>query len=149
MRNSFNLLLIALALCDNTYVFFDILDKNSAFHTNLYIMMFPYFLYPFKMMAMTGSILLTVTIAIERYVAVHYPINFRQAMASGASALRKRVATYLIPVLLICILFNVTKLFEISYMCRSTDFLHWYYYNMNFIPKRTLFTTMVKQNTCL
>ena len=59
------------------------------------------FLYPFKMMAMTGSILLTVGIAIERYTAVHYPISYMQAMGN-VNALKKRVASYIIPVAIIC-----------------------------------------------
>lgn len=42
------------------------------------------------MIAMTGSILMTVAIALERYVAVHYPINYSQAM-NDSKALRDGV----------------------------------------------------------
>ena len=81
MRNSFNLLLIALAIIDNTYLFGAILEafrKRFRLYTDPHILLFPYFLYPVHMMAMTGSILMTVAIALERYVAVHYPINYSQ-----------------------------------------------------------------------
>ncbi len=81
MRNSFNLLLIALAIIDNTYLFGAILEscrKRFRLHTDIHILLFPYFLYPVHMMAMTGSIFMTVAIALERYVAVHYPINYSQ-----------------------------------------------------------------------
>ena len=116
MRNSFNILLIALAIYDSGYVLLDIFQKRSELHTNLYVMLFPYLLYPLEMIAMTGSILLTVAIAIERYTAVHYPISYRQTL-KNANAMKKRVASYLIPVTLICIAFNVTKFLELSYIC--------------------------------
>jgi len=120
MRNSFNFLLIALAVYDSAYVILDILQKRSELHSRFYIILFPYFLYPLEMIAMTGSILLTVAIAIERYTAVHYPISYRQTM-KNANAMKKRVATYLIPVTIICIGFNVTKFLEMSYVCNDLD----------------------------
>ena len=116
MRNSFNILLIALAIYDSGYVLLDIFQKRSELHNNFYVMIFPYLLYPLEMIAMTGSILLTVAIAIERYTAVHYPISYRQTL-KNANAMKKRVASYLIPVTLICIAFNVTKFLELSYIC--------------------------------
>ena len=116
MRNSFNILLIALAIYDSGYVLLDIFQKRSELHNNFYVMLFPYLLYPLEMIAMTGSILLTVAIAIERYTAVHYPISYRQTL-KNANAMKKRVASYLIPVTLICIAFNVTKFLELSYIC--------------------------------
>ena len=120
MRNSFNILLIALAIYDSGYVLLDIFQKRSELHTNLYVMLFPYLLYPLEMIAMTGSILLTVAIAIERYTAVHYPISYRQTL-KNANAMKKRVASYLIPVTLICIAFNVTKFLELSYTCTDLE----------------------------
>ena len=120
MRNSFNLLLMALAVYDSAYVALDIIQKRSELHTNVYIILFPYLLYPLEMIAMTGSILLTVAIAIERYTAVHFPITYRQTM-KNANAMRKRVATYLVPVTLVSIIFNVTKFLEMSYICQDLD----------------------------
>ena len=120
MRNSFNILLIALAIYDSGYVLLDIFQKRSELHNNFYVMIFPYLLYPLEMIAMTGSILLTVAIAIERYTAVHYPISYRQTL-KNANAMKKRVASYLIPVTLICIAFNVTKFLELSYTCTDLE----------------------------
>ena len=37
-----------------------------------------YVLYPGHMIAMTGSVFMTVAIAMERYVAVHYPLDYNQ-----------------------------------------------------------------------
>ena len=118
MRNSFNFLLIALAIYDSCYIFLDILQKRKELHTSAYIILFPYLLYPLEMIAMTGSILLTVAIALERYTAVHYPISYRQTL-KNADAMKKRVATYLIPMTIICISFNVTKFLELSYQCED------------------------------
>ena len=118
MRNSFNFLLIALAIYDSCYIILDIFQKRKELHTSAYIILFPYLLYPLEMIAMTGSILLTVAIALERYTAVHYPISYRQTM-KNANAMKKRVATYLIPMTIICILFNVTKFMEMSYQCED------------------------------
>ena len=81
MRNTFNLLLIALAVIDNTYLFGAILNsfmKRFNLKTQIQIIMFPYFLYPLHMMAMTGSILMTVAIALDRYTAVQWPISYSQ-----------------------------------------------------------------------
>lgn len=116
MRNSFNLLLIALAVYDNTYLFCSVLEsfrKRFGLDTDAHIILFPYFLYPLHMIAMTGSILMTVAIALERYVAVHYPINYSQAM-NDVGALRGRMMKYLVPVVTLSILMNVTKFFEIE-----------------------------------
>ncbi|TRY80550.1 hypothetical protein TCAL_10965, partial [Tigriopus californicus] len=114
MRNSFNLLLIVLSCFDNVYLLGGILEairRDFGLATKSHIILFPYFLYPVQSIAMTGSILLTVTIALERYVAVHYPINYSQSL-NGGNALRSRMAKYLTPVAFCSILFNVTKFFE-------------------------------------
>lgn len=116
MRNSFNLLLIALAIYDNTYLFGSILEsfrKRFDMLSDIHILLFPYFLYPVQMIAMTGSILMTVAIALERYVAVHYPINYNLAM-NDSRALKARLCRYLMPVVLLSLVMNVTKFFEIE-----------------------------------
>ena len=79
MRNAFNLLLIALAFFDSCYLFGSILEsfrKHLELETKLHILLFPYLLYPGQMIMMTASIFMTVAIAMERYVAVHYPLDY-------------------------------------------------------------------------
>ena len=46
--------------------------------TFIHIYLFPYLLYPCQMIMMSASIFMTVAIAMERYVAVHYPIDYNQ-----------------------------------------------------------------------
>ena len=48
--------------------------------TEVHLLLFPYFLFPFLSIAMTASVFMTVGIALERYIAVHYPINYSQAI---------------------------------------------------------------------
>ena len=64
--------------------------------------------------AMTGSIFMTVAIAFERYVAVHYPLNYSQAV-NDVYALRQRICKFLLPVCGLSLMFNVTKFFEATY----------------------------------
>lgn len=73
--------------------------------------MFPYFLYPVNQVAISGSIFMTVAIAWERYVAVHYPIDYNQAM-NDVNAIRKRLVKYVGPSFVLALVFNIPKLFE-------------------------------------
>ena len=49
-----------------------------------------------------------------RYVAVHNPIDYKQA-TNDAQAIRRRLAKYLLPVIFSAVLFNIPKFFEGSY----------------------------------
>jgi hypothetical protein len=87
MRNSFNLMLIALAVFDSGYLFGSILEsfrKSFKLTTSLHIILFPNFLFPGQTIMMSASILMTVAIAIERYIAVHYPLDYNQVSDRGA-----------------------------------------------------------------
>lgn len=122
MRNSFNLLLIALAIYDNTYLVGAILEsfrKRFRLISDLHVYLFPYFLYPLHMIAMTGSILMTVAIALERYAAVHHPVSYyntrtRSRIGGPDDGIYRRVAQYLVPVTVLSLIMNVTKFLEIE-----------------------------------
>ena len=78
MRNAFNLLLIALLGFDSWFLFGTITEnfrRNFGMNSTLHTLMFPYFLYPTMVVAMSGSIFMTVAISLERYFAVHHPIG--------------------------------------------------------------------------
>ena len=114
MRNSFNLLLVSLACFDSTYLFGSILEsfrKTFMMATNLHIALFPNLLYPLNQMAISASIFMTVAIAWERYIAVHYPLDYNQAM-NDTNAMRKRLLKYVGPVCALAFAFNVVKFFE-------------------------------------
>ena len=56
---------------------------------------------------------MTVSIALERYVAVHYPINYSQAM-NDSRELKRRMCKYLVPVAFLSVAMCVTKFLEIE-----------------------------------
>lgn len=114
MRNSFNLLLIALICFDSWYLFGSILESfRRIFHldTELHTLLFPYILYPLQFISMAGSIFMTVGISLERYIAVHYPIDYNQSMNSP-EACRRRLMKYVFPVIFLSFLFNIPKFLE-------------------------------------
>ena len=58
--------------------------------------------------AITGSIFMTVAIALERFIAVHYPIDYSQAMHE-ANALSKRILKYVSAVIILSVVFTITR----------------------------------------
>ena len=98
MRNSFNLLLIALSCFDTCYLVGSVLEsmrKCFQLETDLHTMLFPYLLYPGQMIAMSGSVFMTVAIAMERYVAVHYPLDYNQVRETKTHSLRQSTTFFL------------------------------------------------------
>ncbi len=79
--------------------------------SDLHIVLFPYILYPFTQIAFTASIFMTVAIALERFIAVHYPINYSQAMHE-ANALTKRIVKYVATVSFLSVVFTMSRFFE-------------------------------------
>jgi hypothetical protein len=78
-------MLIALALFDSGYLLGSILESfRKSFHlfSRVHMLLFPYFLYPGQTIMMSASIFMTVAIAMERYVAVHYPLDYNQVNKS-------------------------------------------------------------------
>lgn len=81
MRNSFNFMLIALSVCDSWYLLGSILEsfrKSFNLMSKAHTYLFPHFLFPGQMIAMTSSVYLTMAISVERFAAVHYPLNYHQ-----------------------------------------------------------------------
>ena len=54
---------------------------------------------------------MTCAIAWERYVAVHYPLDYNQAM-NDVHSIRKRLLKYVGPCMVLAIVFNIPKFFE-------------------------------------
>lgn len=74
-------MVVALALFDSGYLVGSILESfRLSFNlaTNVHLLLFPQFLYPGQAIMMSASIFMTVAIAMERYVAVHYPVDYNQ-----------------------------------------------------------------------
>lgn len=73
--------LIALSFIDSGYLFASILEsfrKSFDMATEIHKVLFPKVLYPFHSIMLTMSIFMTVGISLERYTAVHQPVDYNQ-----------------------------------------------------------------------
>ena len=81
MRNSFNLLIIALCAVNVVFCGLLVADFSMArafeLHTVLYTLLYPYAVYPLTNIMLSASIYLTVVLGLERYIAVCYPLKHR------------------------------------------------------------------------
>jgi hypothetical protein len=60
---------------------------------------------------MTASIFMTVSIALERYIALQNPIAHRQAM-NDTGAAKRRLLKYIVPVIFLSVVVNIPKFLE-------------------------------------
>lgn len=81
------------------------------------------FIYPLALIAHTGSAYLTVTVTLERYVAVCQPLKVRSICTYG------RAKIYVLSVTLFAVLYNLPRWWEITYKeCDiGEDVRHFYY----------------------
>ena len=79
MKSTFNQSLITLAIFEITFLVLLISDHAVDITTELYIMMFPYLLYPLKNIMVSSESYLLVSIALERLIAVVRPLWYRTA----------------------------------------------------------------------
>ncbi|CAH2004004.1 unnamed protein product [Acanthoscelides obtectus] len=116
MRSSINYLLIGLARIDTVLIVTSILlfglpsvyPYSGLFFTYYYIV-FPHIAplaYPLAMVSQTASVYLTVTISLERFVAVCFPLKAKSLCTYG------RARIYVIAIVIFSVLYNVPRLFE-------------------------------------
>ena len=125
-KHAFNLLLMCMLCFNNWYLFGSILESfRKSFHMVTYVhtILFPQLLYPAQHISMSASIYLTCGITIERYIAVHYPINYNKSIASSSTS-RRRMLKYLIPIIALSIFLNVPKFFEAKIIYKPTSYSH-------------------------
>ena len=82
--------------------------------------LFGYFLYQFHNMVLCASTYITVVLALERYKAVWRPVEYRNSVLSGDPWCR--VFTYVAPVIVLSVLFNVPKVAHEKYFPRHINF---------------------------
>ena len=113
LTNVFNRTLAILAVLDAIFNMCDIFESIRIFHggecRSLHVYLFPYVLYPLQNITMVASIYTTVIVAIERYYAVTRPIS---AFVDDGGGKWKKVLIFIIPVLIISIVFNIPTFFE-------------------------------------
>lgn len=117
MRSSINYLLIGLARCDTVLILTSILlfgvpaiYPYTGYLRYYYLRLLPEIsrvVYPLAMSAQTASVYLTLTVTLERYVAVCHPLRARAICTYG----RSRIFVVIIIIFSIC--YNIPRFFEV------------------------------------
>ena len=110
MKSTFHQSLITLAVLDIMFLVTITLDHSVSIHSQLFILLFPYFLNPMKNILMSWETFLMMSIAMERFIAVYKPIRYR-----GHRIRRSPLAhwsIFVFPSLIVSLLLNIPKFFE-------------------------------------
>ncbi|XP_026469632.1 FMRFamide receptor-like [Ctenocephalides felis] len=127
MKSSVNCLLIGLARCDTILILTSMMlfglpaiysytGKLFYYYYSIYPRISPY-VYPVAMIAQTASVYITMTVTLERWVAVCHPLRARALCTHG------RARWHLCAIALFCILYNIPRFWEVSsreYRIRDT-----------------------------
>ncbi|XP_069183263.1 LOW QUALITY PROTEIN: FMRFamide receptor [Procambarus clarkii] len=119
MRSSINCCLIGLTTFDMIVVTTSVLmfgvpeigeyTNSMVWYTQGVFQRVTPFIFPVALMAQTGSVYLTVTVTVERYIAVCRPLRARSLCTYG------RAKIYVISVALFSVLYNIPRFWEVSY----------------------------------
>lgn len=118
MRSSINYLLIGLARCDTVLILTSILlfgvpaiYPYTGYLRYYYLRLLPEIsrvVYPLAMSAQTASVYLTLTVTLERYVAVCHPLRARALCTYG------RARIYVVVIIIFSICYNIPRFFEVD-----------------------------------
>ncbi|XP_077282983.1 FMRFamide receptor-like [Arctopsyche grandis] len=124
MRSSINYLLIGLARCDTVLIITSSLlfglpgiYPYTGCLFNYYYLIYPHIspiLYPVAMTAQTVSVYLTLTVTLERFVAVCHPLRARSLCTYG------RARIYVIVIIIFSLIYNLPRFWEVS----CTRYIH-------------------------
>lgn len=118
MRSSINYLLIGLARCDTVLIITSVLlfglpaihGQTGLLFTYAY-KVYPFiapYVYPLAMIAQTVTVYLTLTVTLERFVAVCHPLQARSLCTYG------RARLYVVLIIIFSTLYNLPRFFEAS-----------------------------------
>lgn len=88
----------------------------NFFSSQIHELMFGYFIYQFHNIAMCVSVFFTMVLAFERFRAVVKPVEYYNAVNSNSHPWCTVGLFYVIPVVVISILFNAPKFFETQFI---------------------------------
>ena len=113
----FNKLLTCLAIFDNIFIVCSVLEciRKHITSTQIHEYLFGYFLYQFHNMIVCCCTYVTVVLALERYRAVWRPIEYHNNVNSSPHPWRRVFKSYIVPVVLFSIFFNLPKFFETKF----------------------------------
>lgn len=117
MKSSINYLLIGLARCDTVLIVTSILlfglpvvypitDHLFNYYYKVYPLIAPV-VYPVAMISQTVSVYLTLTVTLERFVAVCHPLRARSLCTYG------RARAYVAGIVAFAVLYNITRFWEV------------------------------------
>lgn len=128
MRSSINYLLIGLARIDTVLIITSMLlfglpgiHPYTGCMFNYYYIVYPHILpvvYPIAMVAQTASVYLTMTVSLERFVAVCHPLRARSLCTYG------RARIYVIVIIIFSVVYNLPKLWEANVQKEWVDSLN-------------------------
>lgn len=118
MKSSINYLLIGLARCDTVLIVTSVLlfglpviypstGHLFVYYFKVYPLVAPV-VYPIAMISQTVSVYLTLTVTLERFVAVCHPLQARSLCTYG------RARTYVVVTIVFAVLYNITRFWEVT-----------------------------------
>lgn len=118
MKSSINYLLIGLARCDTVLILTSVLlfgipaiypytGHFFVYYYNVYPHLAP-ILFPLAMIAQTVTVYLTLTVTLERFVAVCHPLRARSLCTYG------RARIYVLVIILFSVVYNLPRFWEVS-----------------------------------
>lgn len=118
MKSSINYLLIGLARCDTVLIITSIIlfglpviypttNHLFVYYFKVYPLIAPV-IYPIAMISQTVSVYLTLTVTLERFVAVCHPLQARSLCTYG------RARAYVVAIIVFSVLYNITRFWEVT-----------------------------------
>lgn len=132
MKSSINYLLIGLARCDTVLIVTSVLlfglpviypstGRLFAYYFHVYPLVAPV-VYPVAMISQTVSVYLTLTVTLERFVAVCHPLQARSLCTYG------RARAYVVVTVAFAVLYNITRFWEVTVKkCMHTGYGQYVY----------------------
>lgn len=132
MKSSINYLLIGLARCDTVLIVTSIIlfglpviypttNRLFVYYFKVYPLIAPV-VYPIAMISQTVSVYLTLTVTLERFVAVCHPLRARSLCTYG------RARAYVVAIIAFAVLYNITRFWEVRVQkCMHTGYQQYVY----------------------
>ena len=87
--------------------------KSRNIRIRFQVIAFVYFFYQLQAISLMCSMITTVVLAVERFLAVTKPMEYHFAVVAAANQPWHRVMRYMVPTVVFCVVFNLPKFFEL------------------------------------